>query len=153
MESNVYIELKNGSIPLWDGLPELELYMDQVMALLNRYYSVIRGAEDDEAITKNMINNYVKMKAVPAPVRKKYSRKHLACLLMVCVMKQVFSISLIKSAMPDPDDEEGIKEVYNAFVRNLKRLKDGGFIRLSAEAVVMKIMAESTAANRPEKEE
>ena len=161
MESNVYIELKNGSIPLWDGLPELELYMDQVMTLLNRYYSVIRGAEDDEAITKNMINNYVKMKAVPAPVRKKYSRKHLACLLMVCVMKQVFSISLIKSAMPDPDDEEGIKDVYNAFVRNLKtaedenfkRLKDGGFIRLSAEAVVMKIMAESTAANRPEKEE
>ena len=61
MESNVYIELKNGSIPLWDGLPELELYMDQVMALLNRYYSVIRGAEDDEAITKNMRNNYVKM--------------------------------------------------------------------------------------------
>ena len=46
-----------------------------------------------------------------------------------------------------------MRNLKTAEDENFKRLKDGGFIRLSAEAVVMKIMAESTAANRPEKEE
>ena len=154
------VKFENGVIPLWEGLPVIDLYMDQVIILLNKYLDVIRnsgGGED--AITKNMINNYVKMKAVPAPIRKKYSREHIACLLIVCIMKQVFSISMIKDIMPDFEDEQQVKNAYNDFIMRLKaaedenadRLKDDtSFIRLSAEAIILKIMAEKSACGEKE---
>ena len=148
---------RQGVIPLWDGLPVIDLYMDQVIILLNRYLGVIKNNDSGEdTITKNMINNYVKMKAVPAPVRKKYSREHIACLLIVCIMKQVFNISMIKDIMPDFDDEQQIKDTYNDFVLRLKTAEDensarlekdkDSFIKLSAEAVILKIMAENSVS-------
>lgn len=150
------IKFEKGVIPLWDGLPGIDLYMDQVIILLNRYLGFVRN-DSDEAVTKNMINNYVKMKAVPAPVKKKYSREHIACLLMVCVMKQVFSISMIKDIMPDFEDEEQVKNTYNDFMKDLKAAEDenakrlakekDSFIKLSAEAVVLKIMAENAVSH------
>lgn len=149
------VKFEKGVIPLWDGLPVIDLYMDQVIILLNRYLGVIKNNDSGEdTITKNMINNYVKMKAVPAPVRKKYSREHIACLLIVCIMKQVFNISMIKDIMPDFDDEQQIKDTYNDFVMRLKTAEDensarlekdkDSFIKLSAEAVILKIMAENS---------
>ena len=151
------VKFENGVIPLWDGLPVIDLYMDQVIILLNRYLGVIKNNDSGEdTITKNMINNYVKMKAVPAPVRKKYSREHIACLLIVCIMKQVFNISMIKDIMPDFDDEQQIKDTYNDFVLRLKTAEDensarlekdkDSFIKLSAEAVILKIMAENSVS-------
>ena len=121
MESNVYIELKNGSIPLWDGLPELELYMDQVMALLNRYYSVIRGAEDDEAITKNMINNYVKQDLIDPPVNKKYSRSHIAKLMIIFILKKVMSIPEISDTLYCINNIVNFEEGYNTFCEKCEK--------------------------------
>ena len=151
------VKFEKGVIPLWDGLPVIDLYMDQVIILLNRYLGVIKNNDSGEdTITKNMINHYVKMKAVPAPVRKKYSREHIACLLIVCIMKQVFNISMIKDIMPDFDDEQQIKDTYNDFVLRLKTAEDensarlekdkDSFIKLSAEAVILKIMAENSVS-------
>ena len=151
------VKFEKGVIPLWDGLPVIDLYMDQVIILLNRYLGVIKNNDSGEdTITKNMINNYVKMKAVPAPVRKKYPREHIACLLIVCIMKQVFNISMIKDIMPDFDDEQQIKDTYNDFVLRLKTAEDensarlekdkDSFINLSAEAVILKIMAENSVS-------
>ncbi len=151
-------ELKKTEIPSWDGLPAIELYMDQVIILLNQYLGMIQDGES-EAITKNMINNYVKMKVVPAPVKKKYSRTHIAYFILVCLMKQVFSIAMIKNILPLPDvqDEEEIKKIYNGFVNNLYEAAaadidkyssynetelENYVIKLSAEAIVLKTMAE-----------
>ena len=67
-------DIKNINIPTWDELPSFELYMDQVITLINEYLDVMRDNEDEGVITKNMINNYVKMKIMPPSVRKKYSR-------------------------------------------------------------------------------
>ncbi|MDD5946124.1 MAG: DUF1836 domain-containing protein [Clostridia bacterium] len=151
-------DIKNAEIPMWTGLPILELYMDQVIILLNSYMRIIKDENgESETITKNMINNYVKMKVVPAPVKKKYSRTHIAYLIMVCIMKQIFSISMIKSMLPDFDDEEKIKATYNSFVKHLVSASEeyiekysssdfasaeDSIMKLSSEAIVLKIMAE-----------
>ena len=151
-------DIKNAEIPMWTGLPMLELYMDQVIILLNSYMRIIKDENgESETITKNMINNYVKMKVVPAPVKKKYSRTHIAYLIMVCIMKQIFSISMIKSMLPDFDDEEKIKATYNSFVKHLVSASEeyiekysssdfasseDSIMKLSSEAIVLKIMAE-----------
>ena len=54
------------TLPSWQELPELELYMDQVLSLVERY---LRGDPgfDERGLTASMINNYVKQGALPPP--------------------------------------------------------------------------------------
>lgn len=88
-------EICAARLPRWDELPDIELYMDQVIALMTKYMQGF--AEGDKLLTPSMVNNYVKMGIMPAPVKKKYSRSHLAHLIIICVMKQVIPMTLIQS--------------------------------------------------------
>lgn len=45
-------------LPRWTDLPDLELYMDQVVSYINQYLNALNLDE----ITASMINNYVKKK-------------------------------------------------------------------------------------------
>ena len=78
---------EQSTIPSWEQLPAIELYMDQVIILLNKYVNT------NIPITQSMVNNYVKLKAVPAPVKKRYGKIHLAYLIIFCTLKQTLSIS------------------------------------------------------------
>ena len=90
-------KMKNHSLPHWNDLPEIDLYMDQVIALMEKYLSDLISEEDEsKLITPSMINNYVKLNIIPAPNKKKYSREHLAYLLIICSLKQVMPIPKIK---------------------------------------------------------
>jgi len=114
--------LKKYSLPLWDELPDIELYMDQVISILTKYLSIYYEAlGDDKIITPSMINNYVKLKFIPAPVKKKYSKTHLAYLLVICTLKQTLDMATIQKIMPVGIDEESIKKTFNSFVENQRK--------------------------------
>ena len=81
-------------IPRWNELPEIELYMDQVIALMEKYLGVFYD-EENKTITPSIINNYVKLGLVPPPVKKRYSKIHLAYLLIICILKQVMPINVV----------------------------------------------------------
>ena len=83
------------ALPRWQELPDLELYMDQVLSLTERYLSVCPGL-DSRGLTGAMVNNYVKLGVLPAPRRKRYSRAQLARLIVICVLKPVLPIASIK---------------------------------------------------------
>lgn len=111
--------LKEYHLPVWDELPTIPLYMDQVVLLLNRYLEIFSAvSNEDKLITPTMINNYVKMRIIPAPVKKKYSRMHMAYLIIVCILKQTLSISTISQIIPPDLSEEELKSVYSSFVKN-----------------------------------
>lgn len=111
--------LKEYHLPTWDELPTIELYMDQVIILLSNYLGIFSAvSNDDKIITPTMINNYVKQKIIPAPVKKKYSKMHLAYLIIVCILKQTLSISMISKIIPPDLNEEEITAVYTSFVKN-----------------------------------
>lgn len=105
------------SLPDWDSLPQLELYMDQVIILLTQYLGPLTRGEDEKAITASIINNYVRMKVMPPPVKKKYGRVHLACLMMICILKQNLSISCIQRILPKDCGEEAVRQLYQDFVQ------------------------------------
>ena len=119
---NVFSEgekyLKEFSLPTWEDFPSIELYMDQVVALLNEYLGIFIAPKGDMQITSTMINNYVKLKTIPAPVKKRYSKKHLAYLVMVCVLKQTLNMSTISSIIPPHLEDDELKRVYDSFVIN-----------------------------------
>lgn len=101
--------------PHWDDFPDVGLYMDQVVELVNKYLSDFPAfSGKDKQITSSMINNYVKSKAVPAPEKKRYSRTHLAYIMIICTLKQTFSISVIQSLIGGVDEDD-IKSMYDSF--------------------------------------
>lgn len=115
-------------LPDWKELPNLELYMDQVVLLLTRYLSPLAKGEDEKFITASIVNNYVRLKIMPPPVKKKYARPHLACLIMICVLKQSLSISCIQRMLPANWEEETVRRAYTAFVSQMRQVS-GSFIQ------------------------
>lgn len=79
-------------------MPRIELYLDQLLTLVSRELEFMR-VPGDAAVTGSMVNNYVKQGVIPAPRKKRYTRRHLASLLFVCAFKRVFSIAQVKQLM------------------------------------------------------
>lgn len=107
-------------LPDWEGLPDLELYMDQVVALITRYLEILpRAGATDGVITPSAINNYVRMRVMPAPVRKKYTRVHLAYLVLICLLKQALTLAEIQVILPVDLPEAEVRTIYDGFVSRL----------------------------------
>ena len=76
-----------------EEIPNIDLYMDQVLSFINdRTRYLTRNPEEDKIFTKTMINNYAKTKILPAPVKKKYSKDHIMLLLLIYYFKGVLSV-------------------------------------------------------------
>lgn len=109
-------------LPEWEELPQIELYLDQVIALVNNYLGFfVYDPAEEKLLTPSMVNNYVKLRLIPAPVRKKYGRKHIALLLMVCTFKQSLSMAAMSEMLP-LDDEEQIHQEYVRFIASYQRI-------------------------------
>lgn len=107
--------LHSHKIPKWDSLPDIDLYMDQVITYMERQMDVFMNGENDKIITPSMINNYVKDKLIPRPVQKKYSKEHLSYLLTVCMLKQVLPIADISKLINSQTNKQQMSELYNNF--------------------------------------
>lgn len=112
MEDTINSILKTRQIPLWNELPELDLYMDQVIVLMEKY---LNATKKDKLITPSMINNYVKLSIVPPPIKKKYSKTHIAYLIIICSLKQVMPIPEIKILIDEKIKESSIEELLNEY--------------------------------------
>ncbi|MBQ5797273.1 MAG: DUF1836 domain-containing protein [Firmicutes bacterium] len=67
MSKNVLADFK---LPHWNDLPAIPLYLDQVLSLVDEWLGPYLSSEGKPIMTKTMINNYVKQKFIPAPVKK-----------------------------------------------------------------------------------
>lgn len=110
-----YFKLVKHKLPYWDELPEIDLYMDQVVALMDKYLSFHKLSDGDSILTHSMVNNYVKLGIMPAPVKKKYSREHIAYLIIICSLKQALPISDIKKLIDIRVKRTSIEETLNFF--------------------------------------
>lgn len=136
--------LQEYELPAWDMLPGIELYMDQVIALLTQYLNFLpREDGADNVTTPAMINNYVKMKVLPPPVKKRYSRVHLAYLIMVCMLKQTLGIASVQRILPCGAPEGQVHAVYDAFVRAHKAVAAAFTVQVRAAAAPVLLSDES----------
>ena len=105
-------------LPTWEELPDLELYMDQVVALVGRYLSLLsKNQEEEPVLTPSAVNNYVRMKIMPAPVKKRYSRIHLAYLIAICFLKQSMSMASIQKVFPMGLEDKQVQSLYTSFAQ------------------------------------
>ena len=120
MQENLEEMIMKVHIPRWNELPEIDLYLDQVVNYLEKYLFQYSSNKEDKIITKTMINNYVKQGILPAPEKKKYNRTHLAYLMVICVLKQVYSISDIGKLISLTIQYFEVSKAYNRFCANLE---------------------------------
>ena len=111
-----------GKLAAFDELPTIPLYLDQLLLVLNT--SMGGYADGEAAVTKTMINNYVKQKLLEAPKKKKYTREHVAALIIITFLKRVFSLTDIKLMLDTAAAAEGMEATYTAFCAKLDSMAD-----------------------------
>ncbi|GEP24642.1 MAG: DUF1836 domain-containing protein [Lentilactobacillus diolivorans] len=111
-EEKLQQKLSKISLPKYQDLPNLDLYMDQVIDEINQYLIPITKT----AITKSMINSYVKKGIVDRPTKKRYSRVQLAKLLVVSILKPILSLDAITQALRIAMKLDSVDNAYDQFV-------------------------------------
>lgn len=97
----------------WELIPDIDLYMDQIIAYMKRQHIGL-ASEEEETLTSSMINNYIKSGVLPRAKGKRYDREHIAYLTAVCLLKQILSVkdtgALLKVLMEADGTEDFYKE-------------------------------------------
>ncbi len=107
--------IKNFHIPRWNELPTLDLYMDQVIALIDTTLGAFFSEIGAASLTKNMVNNYVKAKIVDAPVNKKYPKLSVAMIIVVYILKNSYATDEIGKLIKLGISLEATEITYNRF--------------------------------------
>ncbi|MCR5590675.1 MAG: DUF1836 domain-containing protein [Lachnospiraceae bacterium] len=114
--------LEDFKLPSWNDIPNIGLYMEQVIILLKEYLDYLPPElKDEQIITAATINNYVRTKIMPEPVKKKYYRVHIAYLVMICTMKQILPIAVITKIIPTENPEDKVREIYDRYSERHKQ--------------------------------
>ena len=116
-------------------IPNIDLYMDQVLTFMNGKLEWSKRYEDDKIMTKTMINNYAKNHLLPPPDKKKYSKEHLLVLIFIYYFKNILSIGDIQSILnplteryfdngKDLDLEKVYEEVFTLEKGQIEQMKE-----------------------------
>lgn len=108
-------------MPRYDELPDLELYMDQVLLVVDEVLRPLMPKASGPILTATMINNYVRQKLVAPPVKKRYNRDHLAYFIVVALTKNVFSIAQISGLIQRQIEMAGVDRAYDLFCQELEQ--------------------------------
>lgn len=103
-----------------EDIPNIDLYMDQVITFMDKKLRSTARNSDDKILTKTMINNYVKNDLLPSPTKKKYSREHILLLVFIYYYKGILSIGDIQTLLKpiteqyfESDKDFNLENVYN----------------------------------------
>ena len=125
-------------IPRWSELPDFELYMDQILGFLEKHTELFGTTEKEKIITNSMINNYVKLGLIKAPVKKKYNRSHVANLIMITILKKVLSMNEIKDAVVHCNRHMGEEASYDLFCEELEKSMVEGILEMDESVPVFR---------------
>lgn len=103
------------SYPKWEDIPNIDLYLDQVLLYVNQVCAPI-SPDKDKGLTASMVNNYVKHGYLTKPDKKKYQRKQIARLIAITTLKSVFSIQEIAQTLNTLQTQASSDQLYDAFV-------------------------------------
>lgn len=106
-------------------IPQLDLYMDQVIQLFENNLSHSKRNKEDKLLTKTMINNYTKDKLLMPVKNKKYTRNHVILMILIYNLKQSLSINDIKvlfnnivsNLQQEENSQIDLVKFYNKFMK------------------------------------
>ena len=121
-------KLRHARPEQWDLIPDIELYMDQVISYMTRQHIGLE-LDGDENLTSAMINNYIKSGLLPRARGKKYNREHIGYLTAICLLKQVLSVSETGALLRQQMENRSVEDFY----RHYTEILDEEFSRTADE--------------------
>ena len=100
----------------WEELPDIPLYMDQVVSYLSKQ---LISFEEGDSLTPAMINNYIKDGLLARANGKKYGQEHLAYLTAITALKQVLSVREMRALTAIGRERRDSKRQYEYFWKYL----------------------------------
>ena len=136
--------LREFRLPAWEDIPDFGLYMNQLTDLLRQYLDYLPPElKEEQFITAATINNYVRTKVMPEPLKKRYpeelretytvfARRH--GIAARCFIEQVRAM-----AGPILLHEDGNSEISAERTEDLIEMSAvmAGFARLLAEKLLL----------------
>ena len=109
-------------MPRYDEIPDIDLYMDQLLVYIYKVLAPLSVNEQEKALTTSMVNNYVKQGILPATVKKRYSRDHVVILIEICLAKQLYSIGEIGKLIAVQNANFDMRTSYNYICTELENV-------------------------------
>ncbi len=105
-----------------EELPDLDLYIDQVIQIFENKLEASKRSEDDKVLTKTMINNYAKGKLFFPIENKKYSKNHIILISLIYQLKGALSINDIKVTLDKlnhkiVEEELEVENIYQSYLK------------------------------------
>lgn len=104
-------------------IPDIDLYMDQVIQLFENNLEQVKRNPEDKILTKTMINNYSKDKLLFQNKNKKYSKEHILLMILIYDLKQTLSIADIKrlftpmvETLSKDESEFDLNNIYDEYL-------------------------------------
>lgn len=113
MRDNILTGLKELKLPRYKDLPDFGIYSEQLVEIVNKALEAM--FDKDNKLTKSMVNNYVKHKIMPSPIKKRYFRNHIVYCIVITVFKNNLSIAEIDGGILYELKKSSIEESYNYF--------------------------------------
>ena len=124
--NDIFNEMNFDSRIELEEMPELDLYMDQVIQLFESKLSSLKRNDDEKILTKTMINNYAKGKLLLPTKNKKYTKEHLIIMAFIYNLKGALSINDIKISLDEvianysEEKSNDLRELYNDYLYESK---------------------------------
>lgn len=103
----------------WDSIPDIQLYMDQILSYMTRQIADPGSAV--KPLTSAMVNNYIKFGLMPRAEKKLYGRDHIALLTAICILKQVMTAKDIGTLLSGTGAFDDTKEFYGRLCESLDK--------------------------------
>lgn len=124
--NDIFNEMNFDSRIELEEMPELDLYMDQVIQLFESKLSSLKRNDDEKILTKTMINNYAKAKLLMSVKNKKYTKEHLILMSLIYDFKGTISINDIKLVLDnivnkfESNEEYDLRRLYDVYLELCK---------------------------------
>ena len=117
-KQKVQQSIQGFSLPRYEQIPNVGLYLDQVAKYINEYLLPL----GEYTLTPSMISNYVKKGLVGSPVKKLYNREQIAYLFFVSLAKTVLSLDALAGFIEVQKRSYPLEVAYGYFCRQMENM-------------------------------
>lgn len=104
----------------YKDLPNFDIYIDQLIQITEAELLPFSFVYSYQNITPSMVNNYVKLKVIDKPIKKKYNKDQLVSLIIISSLKSIYTITEIKNLIDISLKNRSYEDLYNNFSNMLK---------------------------------
>ena len=108
--STIILETLNNADITSNDIPSIDLYMDQIISLIDNKLSANKRFESDKILTKTMINNYSKEGLIKPVKGKKYTKEQILQMIIIYSMKNTLTIQEIKRILHGVYEKDNFSE-------------------------------------------